>query len=39
MPAVNNISAMPAVRTHIEELIRRVDHLEKKMSALERRLR
>lgn len=39
MPAVNNISAMPAVRTGMEDLIRRVEHLEKKISAMERRPR
>jgi len=38
MPAVNNLGAMPAVRAHMEEIIKRVDRLEKKISAIERRL-
>jgi hypothetical protein len=39
VPAMNNLSAMPAVREHMEKLAERVDHLEKKLSAIERRIR
>ena len=39
VPAMNNLSAMPAVREHMEQLAKRVDHLEKKLSAIERRFR
>ncbi len=38
MPAVNNISEIPAVRNDIETLLKRIEHLEKKISAMERKL-
>lgn len=39
MPAMNNLNAMPAVREHMEQLAHRVENLEKKLSAIERRIR
>lgn len=39
MPAVNNISAMPQVRAHIEDLTKRLSHVEKQLSVIEKRLR
>jgi len=39
VPAMNNLNAMPAVREHMEQLARRVESLEKKLSAIERRIR
>jgi len=37
MPAVNNITGMPAVKDEIEKLIKRMGRMEKKLAELERK--
>ncbi len=39
MPAVNNITELPAVKGEVMELIRRMGRMEKRLSALERKVR
>lgn len=39
VPAMNNLSNVPALREEVQSLIRRIDSLEKKYAAFERRFR
>ncbi|MFH1830511.1 MAG: polyhydroxyalkanoate synthesis regulator DNA-binding domain-containing protein [Pseudomonadota bacterium] len=39
MPAVNNIAGVPAIKAEIEQLVKRMGHMEKRLASLERKVR